>query len=381
MEEKEKVNSSEENVNLSEVETKKGNVFWTKTKSFFYKIWQYLIKTSGGMALGLFATLIIGTIVVQLGKAFNYKPIEQIGQILQALMGVGVAVGVAMTDKELAPLNIIALGAVGALASSINFTSDYQFYFSFLKVGEMRPSNNPLTVYLVVVAAKEISKLILKKKTPVDILLVPLLMVLIGGLFSFGLVIPCQLFINAISSFVETATRYQPLLMGIVISVVMGMALTAPISSVAISVAIKLSGIAAGAACIGCCVQMVGFAVQSIKDNKIGKVLAVGIGTSMLQFQNILKKPLIWLPTIIASAILGPIGTMCFKLECDAVGGGMGTCGLIGPINTILAMEGNPVMAWSGMITLCIVGPIVLVGLIDFVFRKLNWIKDGDLAI
>src|SRR5574344_1404451 len=159
------------------------------------------------------------------------------------------------------------------------------------------------------------------------------------------------------------------------------MALTSPISSVAIAVAINLDGIAAGAACVGCCVQMVGFMVMSIKDNNIGKVISVGIGTSMLQFKNIVKKPLVWVPTILVSVILGPISTMVFQLKCNAVGAGMGTCALIGPIQMILAMENNLVMGWIGMLTLCIIAPVILVFLIDLLFRKLGWIKKGDLEI
>ena len=168
--------------------------------------------------------------------------------------------------------------------------------------------------------------------------------------------------------------------MGIVIAVVMGMALTAPISSVAIAVAIKLSGIAAGAACVGCCTQMIGFMIMSIKDNNVGKVISVGIGTSMLQFQNILRKPLIWVPTIVISAILGPIATSVMGLTCNSVGAGMGTCALIGPIQMVINTP-DPLMGWLGAILLCIIIPAISVFGLDFLFRKLKWIKEGDLAI
>ena len=255
------------------------------------RIWKYTIRTSGLMALGLFATLIVGVIIQQIGTGFNWTPLQQIGTTLQAFMGVGIGVAIACGEKDnLTPLKIVSLGAVGGLASAINYDFNSQAIFTF---DIAKGSKNPLNIYLVVILALELTKLILRKQTPVDIILVPLLIVVLGGMLSFTLVIPTQFLIIELQKFVETATTYQPFLMGMVIAVVMGMALTAPISSVAIAVAIKLSGIAAGAACVGCCVQMIGFMIMSIRDNNIGKIISVGIGTSMLQFQNILKKILI----------------------------------------------------------------------------------------
>jgi uncharacterized membrane protein len=344
----------------------------------FKNMWNYIIRTSGLMALGLFATLIVGTIIGQIGTAFNFSPIIEIGSTLQAFMGVGIGVAIAMGEKDkFTPLYIVALGAVGGLASAINFNFDSSNIFTF---SILSGSKNPLTVYLVVIGALELTKLILRKKTPIDIILVPLLIVTLGSLLSFALVIPLQYLIIWLSEFVQTATTYQPILMGIVIAVVMGMALTAPISSVAIAVAIKLTGIAAGAACVGCCTQMIGFMIMSIEDNNIGKVISVGIGTSMLQFQNILKKPLIWVPTIVMSAILGPISTSVMGLTCNSVGAGMGTCALIGPIQMVINTP-DPLMGWLGAILLCIIIPAISVFGLDFLFRKLKWIKEGDLAI
>ena len=277
----------------------------------FSKIRKYIISTTGLMALGLFATLIIGVIISQIGTAFSFQPLIDLGTTLQAFMGVGIGVAIACGEKDsLTPLKIVALGAVGGIASAINFDFETNSVFTF---SILNGSKNPLTIYLVVILSLQLTKLILQKKTPIDIILVPLLIVTIGAIISFALVIPLQYIIIWLSEFVNTATTYQPILMGIVISVVMGMALTAPISSVAIAVAINLSGIAAGAACVGCCVQMIGFMIMSIRDNNIGKIISVGVGTSMLQFQNILKKPIIWIPTIIVSAILGPISTAVMK--------------------------------------------------------------------
>lgn len=347
-------------------------------KNLLNRLWKYIIRTSGLMALGLFSTLIVGVIVEQIGVLVTYQPIQEIGKTLQAFMGVGIGVAIAFGEKDkFTPIKIVALGAVGGLASAVNFNFDSESIFTFSILGG---SKNPLTIYLVVILALELSKLILRKQTPVDIILVPLLIVALGSILSFALVIPFQYLIIWLSDFVDSATTYQPILMGIVISTVMGMALTAPISSVAIAVSINLSGIAAGAACVGCCTQMVGFMIMSIRDNNVGKVISIGVGTSMLQFQNILKKPILWLPTIIVSAILGPISTAVMGLACNSVGAGMGTCALIGPIQMVVSTE-NPLMGWLGATLICVVVPVILVFLIDLLFRKLNLIKPGDLAI
>lgn len=347
-------------------------------QNIFKKTWDYVISTSGAMALGLFATLIIGVIISQIGSAIGATFIDEAGKVLQAFMGVGIGLAIALKDKDkLSSIFIVSIGAAGGLASAINFSFDLPTIFTFSILGG---SKNPLLIYLVVIATLEISKLILKKKTPIDIILVPLLIVIISLAISFALVIPLQYIIIGLSNFVLDATTYQPILMGIVISIVMGMCLTAPISSVAIAVAINLSGIAAGAACVGCCTQMVGFMIMARKDNNIGKLISIGIGTSMLQFQNILKKPLIWVPTIVVSGILGPIATSVMSLSATSVGAGMGTCALIGPIQMIITTS-DPLMGWLGGIGLCIVVPALLVFGLDLLFRKLNWLKEGDLTI
>ncbi len=352
------------------------NIEEVKQQTRFQKAIAYLSITSSGMALGLFATLIIGVVISEVGKAIGYVPIDQIGIILKSLMGAGIALGIALTLKQNSLLEIVSCMVVGAIATSLTYNDTYQFTFA------LNSNGNPLMAYLVVIITIALTKLILIKKTPIDIILVPLLYVVIGSLITFGLIIPITIIIDGIEIFVSTATTYQPFLMGIVIAVVMGMCLTAPISSVAIAIAINLSGIGGGAAAVGCCVQMVGFATQSARENNIGKVLSVGIGTSMLQYSNIIKNPRIWLPTIITSAILGPLSTTVFMLESSSIGAGMGTCALLGPIQLIITTQKiNVALAWSGTIVLCIVAPIIMVFLLDLALRKINWIKEGDLRL
>lgn len=333
-----------------------------KKESVFKKILNYVVKTTNGMAHGLFATLIIGVIITQFGELFNLEFLKTTGTVLKGLMAVGIGVGVASTLK-LSPIALISSGAASAIAASIN------------------GNNNPLVCYVASVAAIEITRLILRKKTPVDILLIPLMMALISFGVGFVVEMPLTWVMDSLAEFINYATSVQPLLMGIIISVVMGMCLTAPISSAAIAIAIGLGGIPAGAAVVGCSVQMIGFAVMSAYDNNIGKVISVGIGTSMLQFKNILKKPIIWLPTIIVSAILGPISTMVFKMECNSVGAGMGTCGLVGQMGTIASMTDNPFMCYLGIALLHFVLPAVLVFVVNLIFRKTKLIKPGDLTI
>ena len=218
-----------------------------------------------------------------------------------------------------------------------------------------------------------------------DILLVPLCGISLGLIFSLLVRYPTIYVTYGIQYIVNEATLIQPILMGSIIAVVMGMALTAPISSAAIAAMIFIGEgegliLASGAALIGCCTQMVGFAIQSRKDNNIGMVISIGIGTSMLQFKNILKKPIIWLPTIIASIILGPISTTLIKLKCMGSSAGMGTAGLVGQIGTIASM-GNSVNTWLIIIFFEILAPLVLVFIIDLIFRKFNLIKEGDLKV
>lgn len=358
------------------------------------KAFDFVLKTTNGMAYGLFATLIIGTIIGAIGRLFGFgegsfcvfmsKTLSDGATVLQSLTGVGIGIGIALA-LNFDTLKTIALAIVGEIAAFFSLSTSFVTagtYTNAIKIGD------PLTIYLVVITVAILISLILKKKTPVDIILIPLLSVTLGMICALLIRYPTIYITYAIQWIINVATSAQPFIMGIVVAVLMGMALTAPISSAAIAAIIftnAASGsglaIASGAAVIGCCTQMVGFAVQSRKDNKLGMVISVGIGTSMLQFKNILKKPIIWLPTIITSAILGPIATTLLHVECIGADAGMGTAGLVGQIGTITSMGVGNWQTWFTIFGLEIILPAVLVFAIDLLFRKFNLIKDGDLKI
>lgn len=375
------------------------------------KVLDFFTKTLNGMAYGLFATLIVGTIFGTIGTLFNYgagNPFCDfmtslfnghvtesgkwigISNILQCITGAGIGVGIALSLK-FDPLKTIVLAVVGEIAAcsslSTSFISNASTWdhlaFKF-QIGD------PLTIYLVCISVALLMNLLLKKKTPVDIILIPLFGVALGTLLSLGIRYPAIAVTYAIQWLVNSGTKTLPFFMGIIISVLMGMALTAPISSAAIAAMIfttsgggDLTGLylASGAAVVGCSTQMVGFAVQSRKDNKVGMLISIGIGTSMLQFKNIIRKPVVWLPTIIASAILGPVSTMWLKLTCMGSSAGMGTAGLVGQIGTIASMGVSSWETWVGIFGLQIIMPAILVFIIDLLFRKFGWIKEGDLIV
>lgn len=365
------------------------------------KVLNFFTVTLGGMANGLFATLIIGTIFATIGLFFTIwdNPFcnfmasaigtssnkTGLAYVLQILTGAGIGVGVALSLK-FDTLKTICLAAVGEVAAFFSMSVDKSGHLitnNALKVGD------PLTIYLVVICVALLIKLILKRKTSVDILIVPLLCGVLGLALSLGVRYPSAYITFAIQWLISEGTLVVPFLMGIIVAVLMGMALTAPISSAAIGAIIFTTAIAnpseglliaSGAAIVGCSTQMVGFAIQSRRDNSIGQVISIGIGTSMLQFKNILRKPIIWLPTIIASAILGPISTCWLKLKCMGASSGMGTAGLVGQIGTFASM-GNTWQTWVGIFVLQLIAPIFLVFAIDLLFRKLGWIKDGDFSL
>ena len=364
----------------------------------------FFIKTLNGMAYGLFATLIIGTIFGTIGTLFNYgngNPFcdfmvtvigtgsSGLSYVLNILTGAGIGVGIAIALK-FDPMKTIILAAVGELAGYFSLSTKFVtdgVTADALKVGD------PLTIYLVCISVALLIKYVLKKKTPVDIILVPLFGVTAGAILSLLLRYPAIYVTFAIQWVINAGTNAVPFLMGIIVAVLMGMALTAPISSAAIAAMVFVIPasadpsmyqgliIASGAAVIGCSTQMVGFAIQSRKDNNIGTVISIGIGTSMFQFKNILKKPVVWLPTIIASAILGPISTCWLKLSCMGSSAGMGTAGLVGQIGTIASMGADHWETWVFLLLLEIVLPGLLVFGIDLLFRKIGWIKEGDLKI
>ncbi len=340
-------------------------------KTYWKQFIQYLVKTTNGMAYGLFATLIIGTIISSLGRffptgSFMATHIATLSQILKYATGVGIGMGIALSLK-LDGLKMITASVAGAITT-------YSATPVGMKIGD------PLAIYVVVILTILCLNAILRKKTPVDIILIPLVGVVISFVISSIITDPIFLVTRGVGNMIQTATTYQPILMGIVIAVLMGMALTAPISSAAIAMMLPIGAIAFGASVVGCSAQMIGFAIMSRKDNSFGVCVSVGIGTSMLQFKNIIRKPLIWLPTIIVSAILGPIATTVLHTQCSNVGAGMGTSGLVGPLETLATMN-YTTNAWLSVIVLMVVAPALLVWGIDLFFRKKNWIVAGDLKI
>ena len=348
------------------------------------KVMNFVSKTSSGMALGLFATLIIGTILKQIFSIGNGFQIGiDIATTLMNLMGVGIALGVAMSmNKELKPLELVSLAALGGICSSINLAAPNSPIPTFTINGG---SKNPLHIYLVIILTIFIVKKILTKQTPIDILLIPLIYVIVGSVLGFIIIYPSYYIIYIIQLFIETTMPIIPFFMSIIISVVMGMILTMPISSVAVCVAISIGNVplAAGAALIGCSAQMIGFATQSFRaKNPIGKTISVGIGTSMLYWPNILKKPTIWLPTIITSAILGPIGVCLLNTSSTSAGAGMGSCGLVGQISCLEAMGSSNPLTYVSIFVVQILGSIILTIIFDYIFKdKLKLYTNEDLQL
>lgn len=335
-----------------------------------------------GMAQGLFATLIVGTIIQQIGTLVGGSVGDMIfvvGKVAAALTGAGIGVGVAYRFKEssLVVLSAATAGMVGAFASKILAgTVLVDGAMVFAGPGE------PLGAFIAAYVGIEVGRL-LAGKTKVDILVTPL--ITIGAGSAIGLLVgpPISKFMATLGNMINWGTEQQPFLMGIVVSVLMGMILTLPISSAALGVILNLSGLAAGAATVGCCCNMVGFAVASYRENKMGGLLAQGIGTSMLQVPNIVRKPIIWLPAILSSAILGPVGTMVLHMTNNATGSGMGTAGLVGQImtyQTMTAAETGNVVLFK-ILLIQVVLPAIVTLIISEFMRKKKWIKYGDMKL
>ena len=347
---------------------------------------RFFIDGLSGMALGLFSTLIIGTIIIQIGQficGFNSQignAIIVVGKVASALTGAGIGAGVAYKFKESPAVVISAMtaGMVGAFATKILAGAVFvEGVVSFSGPGE------PLGAFLAAYIGIEFGHLI-SGKTKIDIIITPLVTISAGCAAGLFLGPPISKLMTSLGALINWGTEQQPFIMGIVVSVLMGMILTLPISSAAIGVILNLSGIAAGAAVVGCAANMVGFAFASYKENKLGGVFAQGIGTSMLQVPNIVKKPIIWLPAILSSAILGPVSTCLLKMTCNATGCGMGTCGFVGPIMTYQTMTQAGTMWWLTLIEIVImqfVLPALLSYFIARGMRKLGWIKDGDMKL
>ncbi len=335
-----------------------------------------------GMAQGLFATLIIGTIIQQIGTFVGGSTGDMIfllGKVAASLTGAGIGVGVArkLEAQQLVTVSAAVVGMIGAFASSIlsgQILTDGNIVLS--------GPGEPLGAFVAAYIAIEIGILI-SGKTKLDIILTPLVCIGVGS--AVGLLVgpPISQFMAWLGSLINWGTEQQPFIMGIVVSVLMGMILTLPISSAALGVILNLSGLAAGAATIGCCCNMIGFAVASFRENKFGGFLAQGIGTSMLQVPNIVRHPLIWLPPIISSAILGPLGTMVFHMTNNATGSGMGTAGLVGPLMTwqvMIQSEAGTIVLFKIMLLQFIL-PAVLTLLISEFMRKKKWIRFGDMKL
>ncbi|MDO4296157.1 MAG: PTS sugar transporter subunit IIC, partial [bacterium] len=237
----------------------------------------------------------------------------------------------------------------------------------------------PVGALLATIVGTELGKLV-SKETRIDILVTPGVTIISGVLIAQFVGPGVSAFMNAFGTLVKSATEMQPFLMGILVSVLIGVALTLPISSAAICIMLGLDGIAGGAATAGCCAQMIGFAILSFRENGWGGLAAQGLGTSMLQMGNIVKNPKIWIAPTLASAVTGPIATMVFHLENIAAGSGMGTCGLVGPIGIYTAMNGGTSM-WLGILLVCFVLPAILTWLFGIPLRRMGWIKDGDLKL
>ena len=343
-----------------------------KRKNVLFSAKRYGIDAMGAMAQGLFASLLIGTIIKTLGQQLNVQFLIDAGNFAQQVAGpaMAVSIGAALSAPQLVLYSLIAVG---------------------MAANKLGGAGGPLAVYFITIVASECGKIV-SKETKVDILVTPAVTILVG----VGLSVLCAPAIGAAASsvgdFIKWATNLQPLLMGILVSVVVGMALTLPISSAAICAALSLTGLAGGAAVAGCCAQMVGFAVMSFRENGVGGLVSQGLGTSMLQMPNIIRNPRVWIPPTLASAITGPIATCLFHLEMNgpAVSSGMGTCGLVGQIgvytgwlNDIAAGTKTAIlpMDWVGLILICFVLPAVLTLLFAFFLRKWGWIKDGDLKL
>ncbi|HHU91722.1 MAG TPA: PTS sugar transporter subunit IIC [Halanaerobiaceae bacterium] len=332
------------------------------------RITNYIVKVFNGMALGLFSSLIIGLILKQLGILFNLDALIKMGTIAQNLMGPAIGAGVAYSIG-VSPLGIFASLITGAIGAGT---------ITILPIGTLTMQvGEPVGALVASLAGAEFSRLI-QGKTKVDIVLVPAGTILLGGLVGTWIGPVVVLFMTWFGNLINRATELHPFPMGILVSTLMGLALTAPISSAALAISLGLEGLAAGAATVGCSAQMIGFAVASYRENKMGGLIAQGIGTSMLQIPNIVKNPLIWLPPTIASAILGPISTVVFKMRNNPIGAGMGTSGLVGQIATIEVMGTKAIFP---IILLHFLLPAVITYFIAEYMRKKGYIKEGDMLL
>jgi len=355
-------------------------------KNIRFSARRYGIDALSAMAQGLFCSLLIGTIIKTLGEQLGLGFLVDVGSYASAMSGAAMAVAIGFA-LQAPPLVLFSLATVGYAANALGSTS---------LIPDQPGAGGPLAVLFIAIIAAECGKAV-SKETKIDILVTPLVTILVGVGLSAWWAPAIGTAATAVGSLIMWATDLQPFLMGIIVSVLMGMALTLPISSAAICAAFSLTGLAGGAAVAGCCANMVGFAVLSFRENRWGGLVSQGLGTSMLQMSNIMKNPRIWLPAILASAITGPVATCVFRLEMNGppVSAGMGTCGLVGqigvwtgwlsPSDQAIANGASAitpgVMDWLGLILICFVLPAVLCWGFGRIFRRIGWIKDGDLAL
>ena len=358
-----------------------------KRKNIIFSARRYGIDALGAMAQGLFCTLLVGTILNTIGQQFG------IGFLKAVIVTIGTGEGA--VNYTIGGLASAMVGPGIALAIGYALQCPPMVLFSLIPVGfaanYMGGAGGPLAVYFVAIVAAECGKIV-SKETKVDILVTPIVTILAGIGIASVIAAPIGTAAKAVGQAIMWATELRPFLMGVLVSVMMGIALTLPISSAAICASFGLVGLAGGAAVAGCCAQMVGFAVMSFKENRWGGLVAQGIGTSMLQMPNIVKNPKVWIPPILASAITGPLATCLFKLEMNgaAVNSGMGTCGLCGQIGiwtgwvndvangTKAAITG---FDWLGLVLICFVLPAILSWVFCEILRKKGWIKENDLKL
>lgn len=355
-------------------------------KNIVFSAKRYGIDALGAMAQGLFCSLLIGTIVKTLGEQLGLSFLVDVGNYASAMSGAAMAIAIGFA-LQAPPLVLFSLATVGYAANALGSTS---------LIPDQPGAGGPLAVLFIAIIAAECGKAV-SKETKVDILVTPLVTILVGVALSAWWAPAIGTAATAVGNIIMWATELQPFLMGIVVSVVIGVALTLPISSAAICAALGLTGLAGGAAVAGCCANMVGFAVLSFRENRWGGLVSQGLGTSMLQMGNIVRNPRIWLPAILTSAITGPIATCVFRMEMNGspVASGMGTCGLVGQIgvwtgwispseraiaNGAAAITPG-VMDWVGLLLISFILPAVLCWAFGLFFRKIGWIKDGDLTL
>lgn len=343
-----------------------------KRKNIIFSAKRYGIDALSAMAQGLFASLLIGTIISTLGEQLGIDILVTVGNYAKGATGAAMAISIGYA-LQCPPLVLFSLAAVGMAAN------------------ELGGAGGPLAVLVVTIFAAEFGKLV-SKETKIDIIVTPFTAIGVGVLLSLWWAPAIGYAASSVGNAIMWATELQPFFMGILVSVIVGVALTLPISSAAICAALSLTGLAGGAAVAGCCAQMIGFAVMSFRENKWGGLFAQGIGTSMLQMGNIVKNPKIWLPPTLASAITGPLATCLFQMKMNgaAVASGMGTCGFVGQIGVYTgwvndiasgAKAAITPMDWIGMVLICFVLPAVLTWLIAIPFRKYGWIKENDLKL